>query len=1498
MTSIVWLVVGLLVVLGIMVRVPMVQSVIGQRVASLVADKLGTSVSVGRVDVAAFNRVIIDDLCILDQQGKTMVQASRLSAKVSLHALATGRISISSAQIFSPRFNLYKITAEAKPNFQFVLDSLASKDKTKKSKMEIAINSLVIRHGSVSWNQLDAPLRTSNNSSSEATTSTNGRTLDPNHLKITNISSHIIVGAISSDSLDVFVKRLALKEASGLDIKSLSLKAVRSDNNLRVSDFMLTLPHSTISIPKASLLTKKAPSGASTAVSPALTYAAEIAKSTVNFSDICCLLPFLRNIDAEAEIIAKVSGSDKRIDINSLLLRVLHNGSQALRLSATASANLPLGRSPWTADVRQLSVNSDGLNILGEKVPEAVKRLQSVDFKGKATGWEAGMKLDGNIATGAGNAVVALTKEGDNVDGHVSADNIDLGRILDNNSLSTLSADITGKGNIKTKTFNAQGKVRHFGYNNYTYKDIVVDTHFANNIVEGDIKIDDANASAVVQAIVNLSEGGRAANVKAYVARLSPARLNLFHGRAANATYQAELTADVKGSSIDNAIGSVEVRNFNMTADSIRYSLDSLLLQAGDDEQGHYVSLKSDFGHAIMHGASNGQFNFASLVQIVENVVVTHLPSISHLAPFKYRPVGKGAFSVEAHIHDSRLANVMFGIPLEINSPLSLSATISPTAKSGIGSTLDADISCQDIVYADNHIRNLSTTIRTVGDYLDIDASLRKVAAEDVADNATGTDLSLEALTGNDKINASLKFDNNAKKQRFKGCVNTNVELGKNPDGVTQALLDIKESTFSIGDSLFTIHPATILYSKKRVEVDGLKVNSNSQGITVDGCATTDASDSLVARLHNVNVSYIQDVIGFHSVDFGGYVSGKAFVSQIFSKPAAHGTLSIDDFRFMDGRLGTLNTDVAWNPSRGQIDIDAMATDTMLLKGNIVRPRNTVVKGYISPTRNDIDLALQLNDTRGEFVGNLCSAFMNDVELTGSGSLRLAGSLKAINLMGDVDAYGQMTVTPLGTHYTMPHGHIHFIENEIIFEQDSIYDDAGSLGVVTGALHHKNLGRMTYDIDIAANDLLAFNLDGSDGSLFYGRVRGSGTANIKGKSGEVEIDVEMTPSSGSEVVYDISSPEALTAQDFITWTSHTSDSVLPSPSLNGTRANVGKSNFLTNIHLNLAIKATPEASMKIITDKLTGDYITLHGTGDLRATYYNKGAINVYGTYTIDHGVYSLTIQNVIKKVFDFAQGGTIVFGGDPYNAILNLKAQYPIASVSLADLQVGRSFSSSNIRVTCLMDITGTPEAPKVDFGLDFPTMSTDAKQMVYSLINGEEEMNQQVLYLLAVGRFYSKGVNNADAQTSQTSLAMQSIVSGQLSQQINNVLSSLMKTSNWNFGANISTGTEGLNNADYEGLLSGRMLHNRLLFNGQFGYRDNANATTSFIGDFDLRYLIFPNGNLSIHVYNQANDRYFTRNTLNTQGIGFILKKDFGSLKDIFTRNKLTKKRKKSKK
>ena len=92
-----------------------------------------------------------------------------------------------------------------------------------------------------------------------------------------------------------------------------------------------------------------------------------------------------------------------------------------------------------------------------------------------------------------------------------------------------------------------------------------------------------------------------------------------------------------------------------------------------------------------------------------------------------------------------------------------------------------------------------------------------------------------------------------------------------------------------------------------------------------------------------------------------------------------------------------------------------------------------------------------------------------------------------------------------------------------------------------------------------------------------------------------------------------------------------------------------------------------------------------------------------------------------------------------------------------------------------------------------------------------------------------------------------------------------------------------------DVEGNLSGRLLDDRLLINGNFGYRDNSMTnTSSFIGDVDVKWRLTPNGNTYLKAYNLTNDRYFTKSTLNTQGIGATYQKDFESWKDLFKRKR----------
>jgi hypothetical protein len=130
-------------------------------------------------------------------------------------------------------------------------------------------------------------------------------------------------------------------------------------------------------------------------------------------------------------------------------------------------------------------------------------------------------------------------------------------------------------------------------------------------------------------------------------------------------------------------------------------------------------------------------------------------------------------------------------------------------------------------------------------------------------------------------------------------------------------------------------------------------------------------------------------------------------------------------------------------------------------------------------------------------------------------------------------------------------------------------------------------------------------------------------------------------------------------------------------------------------------------------------------------------------------------------------------------------------------------------------------------------------------------------------------------------SSTAVESLISNTISSQLNNMLGKIINNGNWDISGNISTSERGWNSMEVEGMLRGRLLNNRLLINGNLGYRENPIANRNFIGDFELRWLLSPKYNWSIKAYSKTNDRYFSKTDLTTQGVGTNILFEFDSWK-----------------
>ena len=1431
-----WTVVSLYLLIAVMVHIPYVQQSLASGVASVISSKLNTRVEIGRVDLGFLNRLVIDNTTIYDQGGKPMVRAARLAVRIDLLQLVEGRIRISSAQVFSTHFTLYRANAASAPNFQFALDALASKDSTKaKTPLDLSVNSFIMRHCSVKYDQLDRP-------------HTPGR-FNPAHLHITNIGTYIRLNALTDDSLNVALNTLSATEQSGVKVDAMSLSLVAGGSECRLRDLSLRLPHSHIAIADITARYRRLADGKVDMGS--LRYSALVKSASITPSDLSPVVPQLADYRNPLQLRLSASGTAKRVNVDRLQIT---SPSGELSASADGWYEASKPHASWSVNIHDLHSSLKILQPLGY-----------VGLRGSASCTTSGVITTAAVVnTDAGSADVNMTLSANrHFSGTLAASDIALGTLLNDSRLGDVSASLSLSGSLpkgKRPTVTAEGEVSKFAYNGYTYSNININGSYADNTVKGSLIIDDPNISLVAQGEYADLGKGKQLVVEAQLDHFRPSVTRLTD-KWGDAVFSSSITADLQASGVNDSKGVVTIGHFRMQSSSDTCTINNLQVRGGFDSHEHYLVMESDFGYAML----TGHFNYSSLVSSVTSQIGRHIPVI---APKNKDYEGDNNFTLIAHLNSTKWMRPLLGVPLDIRRPLLLRTNVSDASKSMV-------VECEAplFIYDGATFSHANVNLHSHADSLICSAEVKKHQ-----DNGDILDLSTRCNAADNLVDMSLGWLNEGKSR---GCLNATSSFGKNSQGVTYAHVVVKPSDLTIGDKTWLVKSSDIHYTPKHIDIREFTIAHDRQHIIVNGTASASKSDSLHIDLNGIDVRYVLDLVNFHPVDFDGSASGKALIVAPFGDMSAHADLTVRDFLFERGRMGVLSANVNWNKQESQIDIDAIAND-----GDDAR---TIIKGYVSPKRDYIDLGIQADSTHIDFMHSFTESFISEIDGRAVGKVRLAGPLSTINLTGQLVVNGSAMISPLNCRYTLDNDTVTLVPDEIELKNAVIRDAYGNAGYVNGFIHHKHLTRLSYDLEVAADNLLAYDIRSFGDDTFYGTVFADGTVGIHGRSGYLRMDIDVTPRHGSTFVYNASTNDQISNQEFIKWNDVTS--LIPnfSPSLNNSSSSLIP-NSSSDMFINFNINCTPEATIRLLMDSRTNDYITMQGNGMLRATYYNKGAFNLFGTYTLAHGTYGITIQNIIKKNFTFREGGTFVFGGNPYDATLNLQAIHTVNGVSLADLNVGNSFTNNTIKVNCLMNIGGIARNPQVSFDLDMPTVSSDEKQMIRSVLNSEDELNQQVVYLLGIGRFYPTGTNNsASREQSETSLAMQSLLSGTISSQISSVLNTVIKNDNWNFGANISTGDEGWNNAEYEGTVNGRLLNNRLLINGQFGYRDNVNtANTNFIGDFDIRYLLMPNGNLALKVYNQTNDRYFTKSSLNTQGVGIIMKKDFRSIIDLFGKKK----------
>lgn len=1433
--------------------------------ASTLSETLKTEVIIGDLQIGLFNRVTLKDVLIKDQQDNILLKGKRISAKLKLLSLMQNQICIRMVELIDVSARLEKQSPNKPANYQFIIDALSSKKEKEPSKLNLQIRSLIIRRSDIRY---DIHYRKAKKDK-----------LDINHLNISNLNANISLKSLTNDSVNLRVRSFSFYEKSGLRLNHLGLRLLANRKSALLSDFLLKMPGTYIHTNNIGATFH------SSDIKQTFQVEGELTNTFITLKDFSPLIPILKNFEKKLYCKMRFRSDANCIDLKQVNILDADND---LNIQTNAFIQNYQNKKPdIKADIKDITLTQNAINYLekallstNNRIPKELKRLGEIHLQGKVHYGPKGIFTENNIETGIGNLKTSVKMESDHhFSAEISSPTINLDKLLNNSQLGSTGFNIQVKGIYKStreRQATLTASIDHFTFNQYKYKDISLNGGLKNETFTTKLKIEDPNAQLQLEGSAVLGEKLPTIKLLANIYKLRPKTIHLSE-KYNDALFSANLATELNGNSPDNLTGTILINDFQMQSHDSIYYLKKFSVRAEKYGTQRSIQINSDF----MDAKITGKFLYANLPKSFYHIIKHHVPALNN-GEKNYTDSNDFSFDLSIHKPDFFLS--VLQLPLDFKGNIDFSGYLNAEKKELLLEGYIPQVTWDGSSYSDGRIYCKST-----------DEELKSLTQVTKQMKKTDLKIVVDAKVRQNHLQSEVEWTNN-ENVLYKGHLKAFTSFIKRGLPTPDILTTILPTELVINDSVWNVYPSSILASNGNIQINNFRVSHNTQYLKLNGMFSKQSNDSITAEINDLNLEYLFNLLNFHPVDFTGQATGKIYLSMSNKVPSLLAKLNVKDFTFNGGYMGLLNITGGWNNADNQIDLDAHISEPGI--------SSTFVKGFVSPARDGLDLSFNCQQTHIEFLNSFLSEILSDIKGRTSGWCRLYGPFNNLNLQGDLLANADATVNLTQVRYSLLNDSVKFRSGHILFKDIEVSDEFGNKGLINGEVNHDHLRDMHFRFNVHSNKMLLYDQKENPDLPFYGKVFGSGDVQLWGEPGQFNADMNITPSSRTVFVYNADRPDEIDQSKLLTYM-RKKQPVIESDTAQHTKRHKEKhksNEGSSDVRLNVMINTNPDATIKIIMDNKSGDNITVNGDGMLRASFYNKGKFQLFGTYTVDHGIYKMSIQDIIRKDFLFSKGGTVSFSGDPNNGDLSLQATYTVNSASLNDLNIGTNFGNGSVKVNCILNFNGKVGNPKVSFDLDLPTVNTDEKQLVRNLINTEEDMNMQIIYLLSIGRFYPNNAGSSDRTSgqNQSSIAMNSLISNTLSGQLNSMLSNVINNNNWTFGTNLSTGDEGWKDMEVEGLLSGRLLNNRLLINGNFGYRDKPTYSSNFVGDFNIQYLLTQNGNISLKAYSEANDRYFTRSTLTTQGGGIILKREFDSLGDLFgiKKNKAKAKSKKTKK
>ncbi len=1446
--------------------IPACQRWLTGRLSAVLGQVFQTEVSVGGVRISLDLRVVANDVRILDQQGQPFLSATRLGARIGLWDLLHDRIRLSAVQVFGLKANMYQTEPDADPNFLFFVRALQSKDTTSHTPLDLSISSIHIRRADVSWHRRWMPVR-----GDEGTLAS--LLPDPNHVDVKRLAVNARLETLTDDSLSVTIRRLDFTdEQSGFAVNGLSFALTAGRQGALLTGFQLDTSLGQVDIPQL-----------------AAAYDAD-AKRLLDVDLALTAHAALPQVAADADVRLTGRPDSLELQLKGSQVTVPSLDLQVYSLALTASVlDLPLG----VDSLRAVADISDAQFSLSDLRFQGANSLGVAQARGTASLLRGRAAADLDVTSALGSLALSGTAtpfaSPVALDVSLSTPGFDFSPLTSGTlgpSALTLSASGRLGHPLHVTTQASLLTIRGTALHSVSLDATADPSHIKTSPLDVRLAVNDPRIHLDGTASASPSKGEY--SLQASLQGFRPNDLGLtqrypdteFSG---NVTFMA-LGLDFRHSTDhlwgpDSPLeGFLHVNDFTMLTPDTLYSPGDLHASFGnlDDEQ--YLSLVSPFLEADVRGACPP----SHLVADARQLLSTHIPTLVTPAGTA-RTDSTDYLTFSARLHSVEPLRQLMGLDLSLPQTAVLQGTLDmPT------STLTVSAQLPSVLYGNEDLRDISVRLENYPSSLFANVQLERLM------KGTYVTLGAETRSQDNGLDTRLFWDNN-RPVPLEGDVHVVAQFLR--DSVSQYYVKalVEPSEILTADSTWQILPGSLSWHAGVLDVDSFAIRGSGHSLSLQGRASKEETDTLRARLHRVDLDNIFSFINFNAVEFTGEATGDVAATSLFSSPHADVNIQVPDFRLNGALMGDLEMYGNWGRQPYSIYLDGILHPAAGQGSGLASPAASTsrIQGYITPKKDvsyhGLDLHIDAHDLNIGFINKYTQLIFDNLTGTGSGWVHLMGPFKALDIEGQVLVHeGSLTLPITGVRYTAINDSVLLTPGNIDFHNADIYDPSGQPGqtehhaTIDGHLGHSHFANLTYDIQVKGDHILGYNIKDFGELPIIGEVIATGDVTVTGSPDKTEITIRAKPEEGSYATYDFTSPEASqSVSELVSFIDHQAELDSLEAGAEARPADTQPAVPEKDLRMHFDLDISSNTPINLLMDARSGDIITAYGHGRILAHIYSMGDILMFGTYHIDSGSYNLSIQEIIRKNFELVEGGTVTFTGSPMTADLNVQATHLVSGVSLNDISARSTFSSTSARVQCIMNVTGKAAHPQLSFDFDILNVNEDEKQMVRSLISTDEERNMQVLYLLGIGRFYTY---NYDSSQSQSSTAVNSLLSSTLSGQINSLISNMTGNTNWNFGANLNTGDTGWTDLDVEGMLQGSLFNDRLLINGNFGYRDNAVNSSNFVGDFDARYLINRTGTISLKAYNETNDRYFTKSSLTTQGIGIVLKKDFSTIHDLF--------------